>query len=61
MTTTSILALAALALLAMGAALWTLAEHVMHRYAMHARRGKGLASREHLRHHALQDSVLESW
>jgi sterol desaturase/sphingolipid hydroxylase (fatty acid hydroxylase superfamily) len=59
--TAPIVLLAGLALLAFGAALWSLAEYLMHRFAMHALRGKGLASREHLRHHALQDSVLESW
>lgn len=53
--------LAALALLALGAALWTLGEYVMHRFGMHALRGRGLASREHLRHHAERDSILESW
>ncbi len=53
--------LAGLALLAIGAWLWTLGEYLMHRFAMHERRGKGLASREHLRHHAERDSVLESW
>ena len=59
--TTPILTLAGGALLAVGASLWTLAEYLMHRFGMHALRGRGLASREHLRHHALQDSVLESW
>ncbi len=54
-------ALAGLALLMIGAAMWTLGEYVMHRFAMHALKGRGLASKEHLRHHALQDSVLESW
>jgi hypothetical protein len=28
---------------------------------MHEMRGKGMASKEHLRHHAEYDSVLESW
>lgn len=56
-----IMLLAALALLAIGASLWTLGEYLMHRFAMHELRGKGLASREHLRHHAERDSVLESW
>lgn len=53
--------LAGLALLALGAAAWTLGEYLMHRFAMHELKGKGLASREHLRHHAERDSVLESW
>jgi sterol desaturase/sphingolipid hydroxylase (fatty acid hydroxylase superfamily) len=56
-----IIALAALSLLAVGVVLWSLGEYLMHRFAMHALRGRGLASREHLRHHAEQDSVLESW
>lgn len=54
-------ALAGAALLALGAALWTFGEYVMHRFAMHELRGRGLASREHLRHHAERDSILESW
>ena len=58
---TPIYLLAGAALLALGMALWTLGEYVMHRFAMHALRGKGMASREHLRHHAERDSVLESW
>jgi sterol desaturase/sphingolipid hydroxylase (fatty acid hydroxylase superfamily) len=42
--------------LAIGAALWTLAEYVLHRFAMHELRGKGMMSREHLEHH-----VHSSW
>jgi sterol desaturase/sphingolipid hydroxylase (fatty acid hydroxylase superfamily) len=57
----AVLVLAALALLAIGAFAWTFGEYLMHRFAMHALRGRGLASREHLRHHAEYDSVLESW
>jgi sterol desaturase/sphingolipid hydroxylase (fatty acid hydroxylase superfamily) len=53
--------LAGLSLVAVGASLWTLGEYLMHRFAMHELRGKGLASREHLRHHAERDSILESW
>ena len=37
--------------LAAGAALWTLAEYLLHRFAMHALDGKGIMSREHLEHH----------
>lgn len=48
-------------LLAAGGFLWTIGEYVMHRVVMHQMKGKGLASREHLRHHAEYDSVLESW
>ena len=59
--TTPLYLLAGGALVAIGMALWTLGEYLMHRFAMHALRGKGMASREHLRHHAQRDSVLESW
>lgn len=59
--TTPLLVLAALALFGIGLALWSLGEYVLHRFAMHELRGRGLASREHLRHHAERDSVLESW
>jgi len=41
---------------AVGAALWTLAEYVLHRFAMHELKGRGMMSREHLEHH-----VLSSW
>ena len=34
-----------------GAAVWTLAEYVLHRFAMHHLHGKGIMSREHLEHH----------
>jgi sterol desaturase/sphingolipid hydroxylase (fatty acid hydroxylase superfamily) len=34
-----------------GFALWGLAEYVLHRFAMHHLRGRGLMSREHLEHH----------
>lgn len=34
-----------------GWALWTLAEYVLHRFAMHELRGRGMMSREHLEHH----------
>lgn len=42
--------------LAAGAALWTLAEYLLHRFAMHELHGKGIMSREHLEHH-----VRSSW
>jgi sterol desaturase/sphingolipid hydroxylase (fatty acid hydroxylase superfamily) len=35
-----------------GAASWTLVEYALHRGAMHAMRGRGLPSVEHLGHHA---------
>lgn len=41
---------------AAGAALWTLGEYLLHRFAMHHLRGRGMMSREHLEHH-----VHSSW
>lgn len=38
-----------------GALGWTLAEYLLHRFLMHAMKGRGLASREHLTHHARRD------
>lgn len=35
-----------------GAAAWTAAEYGLHRFLMHELRGRGLASVEHLKHHA---------
>ena len=40
---------------------WTLGEYLMHRFAMHELKGRGLPSKEHLRHHADRDSILEKW
>lgn len=40
---------------------WTLGEYVLHRFAMHALKGRGITSREHLNHHANRDSILEKW
>jgi sterol desaturase/sphingolipid hydroxylase (fatty acid hydroxylase superfamily) len=34
-----------------GWALWTLAEYLLHRFAMHHLKGRGMMSREHLEHH----------
>jgi len=34
-----------------GWALWSLAEYLLHRFAMHDLHGKGIMSREHLEHH----------
>ena len=42
--------------LAAGVTLWTLAEYLLHRFAMHELNGKGIMSREHLEHH-----VHSSW
>jgi sterol desaturase/sphingolipid hydroxylase (fatty acid hydroxylase superfamily) len=53
--------LAGAMLVVLAFAAWTLAEYLLHRFVMHEMKGKGLASREHLRHHAERDSVLESW
>jgi sterol desaturase/sphingolipid hydroxylase (fatty acid hydroxylase superfamily) len=39
-----------------GAFLWTFAEYVLHRFAMHLLHGKGIMSREHLEHH-----VTSAW
>ena len=50
-----------LVLLVAGWFLWTIGEYVMHRFLMHAMKGRGLASREHLEHHANRDSILEKW
>ena len=47
--------------LPLGAALWTFMEYVLHRFAFHEARGKNYGSREHLRHHGSEDTVLESW
>ncbi len=35
-----------------GAGSWTATEYCLHRFAMHEMRGRGLASVEHLKHHA---------
>ncbi|HMQ27811.1 MAG TPA: sterol desaturase family protein [Acidimicrobiales bacterium] len=54
--TTLLLALAAFAV---GWLLWTLGEYVLHRFAMHELHGKGIMSREHLRHHVTADWNLD--
>ena len=41
----------AVLLVPLGVALWTLGEYVLHRFAMHQLRGRGILSREHLEHH----------
>jgi sterol desaturase/sphingolipid hydroxylase (fatty acid hydroxylase superfamily) len=58
---TAVHVLAGVALIVLAMAMWSLAEYLMHRFAMHQAKGRGLASKEHLRHHAERDSVLESW
>ena len=44
-----------------GVVLWSFLEYVLHRFAFHEARGKNYGSREHLRHHGSEDTVLESW
>lgn len=44
-----------------GPLLWTFMEYVLHRFAFHEARGSNYGSREHLRHHGSDDTVLESW
>jgi sterol desaturase/sphingolipid hydroxylase (fatty acid hydroxylase superfamily) len=36
----------------LGVGSWTATEYLLHRLAMHEMRGRGLASKEHLKHHA---------
>ena len=43
-----------------GPPMWTFFEYVLHR-GFHESRGRNYASREHLRHHGSEDTVLESW
>lgn len=50
-----------LALFAAGWFAWTFAEYVLHRFAMHELRGRGYASKEHLLHHASNETRLTSW
>ncbi len=50
MAAASTLLTVAVALLA-GAATWTLAEYLLHRFAMHELHGRGIMSRQHLEHH----------
>ncbi len=44
-----------------GVVLWSFMEYVLHRFAFHEARGSNYGSREHLRHHGSEDTVLESW
>jgi fatty acid hydroxylase family protein len=59
MNTTELLRLVALG--GAGLLTWTAGEYLIHRFAMHALRGRGITSREHLNHHADRDSILEKW
>jgi len=56
--TIGITLLAAIMLFLLGAALWSFGEYTLHRFAMHSLKGRGMASREHLRHHA---ATGEDW
>lgn len=47
--------------LPLGIVLWSFMEYALHRFAFHEARGKNYGSREHLRHHGSEDTVLESW
>jgi sterol desaturase/sphingolipid hydroxylase (fatty acid hydroxylase superfamily) len=51
------LAIAAL----LGAATWTLAEYVLHRFVFHAPRASALGAREHRQHHADPDYFAPWW
>lgn len=51
----------ALAAALAGAASWTLAEYGLHRFLMHEMRGRGMASKEHLRHHADVTYFSPAW
>lgn len=47
--------------LPVGVALWSFMEYALHRFAFHEAKGSNYGSREHLRHHGSEDTVLESW
>ena len=59
--TSPTLTLALLAGLPLGVVLWSFMEYVLHRFAFHEAGGANYGSREHLRHHGSDDTVLESW
>ncbi len=59
--TTPDASLVTVAAFAAGLVLWTFLEYVLHRFAFHEARGRNYGSREHLRHHGSEDTVLESW
>ena len=44
-----------------GPLVWSFMEYALHRFAFHEMKGKNYGSREHLRHHGSEDTVLESW
>lgn len=45
----------------LGVVLWSFMEYALHRFVFHEAKGKNYGSREHLRHHGSDDTVLESW
>lgn len=53
--------LALVATLPVGVVLWSFVEYTLHRFAFHEAKGANYGSREHLRHHGSEDTVLESW
>ncbi len=55
------LGIALLAAMPFGVALWSFMEYALHRFAFHEAKGANYGSREHLRHHGSEDTVLESW
>ncbi len=59
--TTPDLGVALVASLPGGALLWSFMEYALHRFAFHEAQGSNYGSREHLRHHGSEDTVLESW
>ena len=44
-----------------GVVLWSFMEYALHRFAFHEAKGSNYGSREHLRPHGSEDTVLESW
>lgn len=45
----------------LGVLVWSFMEYALHRFAFHEAKGGNYGSREHLRHHGSEDTVLESW
>lgn len=48
------------ALFLAGAVGWTAAEYLLHRFLMHGLKGRGMASREHLTHHARREYFVST-
>lgn len=51
----SVMAVGGIGIFIAGAFVWTFFEYVLHRFAFHEMRGKGIGSREHLNHHVKAD------